>query len=60
MTYKLAVKENATNAIKYDLFALANFLVINNTNFAFSALMLLVGWQEWHLACKKLRGRVLT
>jgi len=28
--------------------------------FAFSALMLLVGWHEGHLACKKLSGVVLT
>jgi len=27
--------------------------------FAFSALMLLVGWQEGHPACKKLSGWVL-
>jgi len=27
---------------------------------AFSALTLLVGWQEWHLACKKLSGGVLA
>ena len=27
---------------------------------AFSALMLLVGWQEGHLACKKLSGGVLA
>ena len=27
---------------------------------AFSALMLLVGWQEGHLACKKLSGEVLA
>jgi len=27
---------------------------------SFSALTLLVGWQEGHLACKKLSGRVLT
>ena len=27
---------------------------------AFSALMLLVGWQEGHPACKKLSGGVLT
>jgi len=26
----------------------------------FSALMVLVGWQEGHLACKKLSGGVLT
>jgi len=28
--------------------------------FAFSALTLLVGWQEGHLACKKLSGGVLA
>jgi len=28
--------------------------------FAFSALMLLVGWQEGHPACKKLSGVVLA
>jgi len=28
--------------------------------YAFSALTLLVGWQEGHLACKKLSGVVLT
>jgi len=28
--------------------------------YAFSALMLLVGWQEGHLACKKLSGGVLA
>jgi len=27
---------------------------------AFSALKLLVGWQEGHLACKKLSGEVLA
>jgi len=27
---------------------------------AFSALMLLVGWQEGHPACKELSGRVLA
>jgi len=30
------------------------------TVFAFSALMLLVGWQEGHPACKKLSGVVLA
>jgi len=29
-------------------------------SYAFGALMLLVGWQEWHLACKKLSGEVLA
>jgi len=28
--------------------------------FAFNVLMLLVGWQEGHLACKKLSGGVLV
>jgi len=28
--------------------------------FAFNALTLLVGWQEGHLACKKLSGGVLA
>ena len=27
---------------------------------AFSALTLLVGWQEWYTACKKLSGGVLA
>jgi len=27
---------------------------------AFSALMLMIGWQEGHLACKKLSGGVLA
>jgi len=30
------------------------------TYYAFSALTLLVGWQEGHLACKKLCGGVLA
>jgi len=30
------------------------------TAIAFSALTLLVGWQEGHLACKKLSGGVLA
>jgi len=29
-------------------------------SFAFSALMLLVGWQQGHLACKKLSGGMLA
>jgi len=29
-------------------------------NVAFSALMQLVGWQEGHLACKKLSGGMLV
>jgi len=33
---------------------------LNNFRFAFSALTLLVGRQEGHLACKKLSGGVLV
>jgi len=33
---------------------------LSRTAFAFSALMLLVGRQEGHQACKKLSGRVLV
>jgi len=33
---------------------------INSVNYAFSALTLLVGWQEGHPACKKLSGGMLT
>ena len=31
-----------------------------SANFAFSASTLLVGWQEGHLACKKLSGGMLA
>jgi len=40
-------------AIKTDLISI-------DSNSAFSALMLLVGWQEGHPACKKLSGGVLV
>jgi len=33
---------------------------MKTNDFAFSALTLLVGWQEGHLACKKLSGGVLA
>jgi len=33
-----------------------NFLTVSNV----SALMLLVGWQQGHLACKNLSGEVLA
>jgi len=36
------------------------FLVLYAVCVAFSALVLLVGWQEGHLACKKLSGGVLA
>jgi len=36
------------------------FLVVGWVGLAFSALTLLVGWQEGHPACKKLSGRVLV
>jgi len=40
----------------------ANQEIVNFTcpSFAFSALMLLVGQQDGHLACKKLSGEVLV
>jgi len=31
-----------------------------STGSTFSALTLLVGWQEGHLACKKLSGRAMA
>ena len=34
--------------------------VVNKVLYAFSALTLLVGWQEGHPACKKLSGGVLA
>jgi len=38
-----------------------NFFVITNiASNAFIALMLLVGWQEGHISCKKLSGGVLV
>jgi len=33
---------------------------VDELHFAFSALMLLVGWQEGHPACKKPSGGVLA
>ena len=42
------------------LISLAVFQILLNLAFAFSALTLLVGWQEGHPACKKLSGRVLV
>jgi len=57
--------------IRATLYAAQLFLIIVFTNilfmemywqyfFAFSALTLLVGWQEGHPACKKLSGGVLA
>ena len=40
------------------VFACAYYLL--SCDIAFGALMLLVLWQEGHLACKKLRGWVLA
>ena len=37
-----------------------DFNIFRHSNNAFSALMLLVGWQEGHLACKKQSGGVLV
>jgi len=43
------------------MFVISEFVyVIVLLPFAFSALMLLVGRQEGHLACKKLSGEVLA
>jgi len=36
------------------------YCAINCEHIAFSALTLLVGWQEGHPACKKLSGGVLA
>jgi len=47
--------------IGFDLvFLFINFLLFIHNQIAISALMLLVGWQEGHLACKKLSGEVLA
>jgi len=45
-----------TDGILYDIFYISALYV----TIAFSALMLLVGWQEGHPACKKLSGEVLA
>jgi len=37
-----------------------HFLAVTDTELTFSALTLLVGWQEGHLACKKLSGGMLV
>ena len=37
-----------------------DFAQISSPIYAFSALTLLVGWQEGHPACKKLSGEVLA
>ena len=44
------MEENYTTVILYML----------NVDITFSALTLLVGWQEGHLACKKLSGGMLA
>ena len=40
--------------------ALSFFTIVFSIIIAFSALTLLVGWQEGHPACKKLSGGVLA
>jgi len=45
---------------KFADFNLEDFPVSFIKQFAFSALMRLVGRQEWHTACKKLSGGVLA
>jgi len=47
-------KDNHTNTLSL------NFYQLDALRFAFSALTLLVGWQEGHPACKKLSGGVLA
>jgi len=37
-----------------------DFLAVTDTELTFSALTLLVGWQEGHPACKKLSGGMLV
>jgi len=37
-----------------------HFLAVTDTELTFSALTLLVGWQEGHPACKKLSGGMLV
>ena len=37
-----------------------NIYYVYNVGYPFSALTLLVGWQEGHPACKKLSGGVLA
>jgi len=52
---------NALLSLLYALISFAVYLFTYlTTYFAFSALMLLVGWQEGHPACKKLSGEVLA
>jgi len=60
------IKNSKTKVSLYT--KLATFQIVMTKNFAhvlnylnaFSALMLLVGWQEGHAACKKLSGGVLA
>ena len=58
----LACIENLPGyTFRYVLVKLLIYLQIaNNYGHAFSALTLLVGWQEGHPACKKLSGGVLA
>jgi len=47
------------NAVMWELM-LINFYLLHLYDLAFSALTLLVGWQEGHPACKNLSGGVLA
>ena len=46
--------------VKCNIMSSLILLYISHILLAFSALMLLVGWQEGHPACKKLSGGVLA
>jgi len=46
--------------VKCNIMSSLILLYISHILLAFSALMLLVGWQEEHPACKKLSGGVLA
>ena len=47
------------NAVMWELM-LINFYLLHLYDLAFSALTLLVGWQEGHPACKNVSGGVLA
>jgi len=50
-------QSDTTSNARYHCNAILSYIGID---FAFSALMLLVGWQEGHPACKKQSGEVLA
>jgi len=52
--------EQVIQLVTFLVFLLHAYLCQVHTVIPFSALMLLVGWQEGHPACKKLSGGVLA